>query len=151
MSLPTVLPAFSHLAGATCPVFRIAPGETNKFVMLVDPLIEKTEFIQVLEIFDVGGFTPPNQHRAADEVFVVLHGEGVATLGDDESGEAHIDVKAGSVLLLRPGHAHAVRNTGVTRLYCLTTMVPDEDFAKLITSGVKDKLDEEDRRVLGWA
>ena len=138
--------AFSHLAGAACPVFRIAAGETNKFVMLVDPLVEKTGFIQVLEIFDVGGFTPPNQHRAADEVFVVLHGQGVASLGD-----VQVDVKAGSVLLLRPGHLHAVRNTGANRLYCLTTMVPDEDFAKLITSGIKDSLDEEDLSVLGWA
>ena len=143
--------AFSHLAAASCPVFRIAAGETNKFVMLVDPLLEKTAFIQVLEIFDVGGFTLPNQHRAADEVFVVLHGEGVATLGDSGQGGAQLNVKAGSVLLLRPGHTHAVRNTGKTRLYCLTTMVPDEDFARLITSGVKDQLDDEDLKVLGWA
>ena len=146
MTKTVTLPAFSHLAAADCPVFRIAAGETNKFVMLVDPLVQQTGFIQVLEIFDVDGFTPQNQHRAADEVFVVLHGEGVATLGD-----AHVDVKPGSILLLRPGHAHAVRNTGTTRLYCLTTMVPDEDFAKLITSGVADVLDQEDLAVLGWA
>lgn len=131
---------------SACPVFRIAAGETNKFVMLVNPLVENTSFVQVLEIFDVGGFTPPNQHRTADEVFVVLHGHGEATLGD-----AKLTVKPGSVLLLRPGHAHAVRNTGTTRLYCLTTMVPDEDFAKLITSGVPDVLDAEDLAVLGWA
>jgi len=34
------------------------------------------------------------------------------------------------------------------RLYCLTTMVPDEDFAALIRAGVPDALDAEDRRVL---
>ena len=140
------LAAFTHVKATDCPVYRIAAGETNKFVMLVDPLVEQTGFIQVLEIFDVGGFTPPNQHRAAEEVFVVLHGEGVASLGS-----AEVAVKPGSVLLLRPGHSHAVRNTGTTRLYCLTTMVPDEDFAKLITSGVPDALDEQDLRVLGWA
>ena len=138
--------AFTHLAATDCPVFRIAAGETNKFVMLVDPLIEKTGFIQVLEIFDVGGFTPPNQHREAQEVFVVLHGQGEATLG-----AAKLQIKPGSVLLLRPGHSHAVRNTGGARLYCLTTMVPDEDFAKLITAGVPDSLDAEDLAVLGWA
>ena len=140
------LPSFSHLAAADCPVFRIAAGESNKFVMLVNPLVEKTGFIQVLEIFDVKGFTPPNQHRAAEEVFVVLYGQGVASLGD-----ARVDIKPGSVLLLRPGHMHAVRNTGATRLYCLTTMVPDEDFARLITSGVPDGLDKVDLAVLGWA
>lgn len=137
---------FTHLDAKTCPVFRIAAHETNKFAMLIDPLVEKTGFIQVLEIFDVGGFTPPNQHRAADEVFVVLHGQGEATLGD-----AALQINPGSVLLLRPGHSHAVRNTGTTRLYCLTTMVPDEDFAKLITSGVPDTLDQQDLLALGWA
>lgn len=137
---------FTHLEASACPVFRIAAHETNKFVMLVDPLVEKTGFIQVLEIFDVGGFTPPNQHRAADEVFVVLHGRGEATLD-----HAAVPIKPGSVLLLRPGHSHAVRNTGTTRLYCLTTMVPDEDFARLITSGVPDVLDAQDLAVLGWA
>lgn len=144
----TTQPASTHtlLESRDCPVFRIAAGETNKFAMLVNPLVEKTGFVQVLEIFDVGGFTPPNQHRAADEVFVVLHGHGEASLGD-----ATLQVKPGSVLLLRPGHSHAVRNTGSTRLYCLTTMVPDEDFAKLITSGVPDTLDAEDLAALGWA
>ena len=139
------LPGFTHLRALDCPVFRIATGETNKFVMLIDPLVEQTGFIQVLEIFDVGGFTPPNQHRAAEEVFVVLHGQGEASLSDGV-----LNIQAGSVLLLRPGHLHAVRNTGNTRLYCLTTMVPDEDFAKLITSGVKDALDAQDLAVLGW-
>jgi len=113
--------------------------------MLIDPLVERTGFIQVLEIFDVGGYTPPNQHRAAEEVFVVLHGQGEANLGEEV-----MSIQPGSVLLLRPGHAHAVRNTGTTRLYCLTTMVPDEDFAKLITSGVPDVLDEHDLATLGW-
>jgi mannose-6-phosphate isomerase-like protein (cupin superfamily) len=139
-------PAVTHLQASNCPVFRIAAGETNKFVMLIDPLIEQSGFIQVLEIFDVGGSTPPNQHRAAEEVFVVLHGHGQATLGRET-----LNIQPGSVLLLRPGHSHAVRNTGDTRLYCLTTMVPDEDFAKLITSGLPDRLDAQDLAVLGWA
>ena len=139
------LPGFTYLQASQCPVYRIAAGETNKFVMLVDPLIEQTGFIQVLEIFDVGGFTPPNQHRAAEEVFVVLYGQGQASLGADV-----LNIRPGTVLLLRPGHTHAVRNTGQTRLYCLTTMVPDEDFAKLITSGVPDMLDAQDYAALGW-
>ena len=137
--------AFTHLQASACPVYRISTHETNKFVMLVNPLVEKTGFIQVLEIFDVGGFTPPNQHRAADEVFVVLHGQGEATMGD-----ARLQLKPGSVLLLHSGLSHAVRNTGSTRLYCLTTMVPDEGFARLITSGVQDALDAVDLAILGW-
>ena len=65
-------------------------------------------------------------------------------------GDAALQIKPGSVLLLRAGQSHAVRNTGTTRLYCLTTMVSDEDFAKLITSGVPEALDAEDLGVLGW-
>ena len=59
-------------------------------------------------------------------------------------------LQPGSVLLLSPGLSHSVRNTGSTRLYCLTTMVPDEGFAKLMTSGVQDALDAEDLALLGW-
>ena len=128
------------------PVFRIKAGESNKFVMLVDPLVDSTQFVQVLEILDVGGSTLPNQHRAADEVFLVLHGEGEAVTPQGASA-----LRPGTTLLLRPGIEHAVRNTGSTRLYCLTTMVPDEDFAKLITSGVPDAMDAEDLAALGWA
>jgi hypothetical protein len=41
-----------------------------------------------------------------------------------------------------------VENTGRTRLYCLTTMVPNEGFAELIRAGVPDRLDAEDLAVL---
>lgn len=139
------LPSFGHFQASNCPVFRISASDTNKFVLLVDPLAEQTGFIMVLEIFDVGGATPPNQHRSAEEVFVVLHGHGEASVG-----EQVLNILPGTVLLLRPGNLHAVRNTGEGRLYCLTTMVPDEGFAKLITSGVKDVLDEQDHAVLAW-
>jgi mannose-6-phosphate isomerase-like protein (cupin superfamily) len=128
---------------ADCPVFRIKAGESNKFVVLIDPLTDPTSFVQVVEIFDVGGSTPPNQHRAADEVFFVLHGEGEASTADGSFA-----LRAGTTLLLRPGVEHAVRNTGSVRLYCLTTMVPDENFAKLITEGVPDTLDALDMAVL---
>jgi mannose-6-phosphate isomerase-like protein (cupin superfamily) len=131
---------------AQCGVWRIKAGETNKFMMLVDPLADKTDFVQVIEIFDVGGETPPNAHRAATETFVVLSGIGIATNADGE-----IPLRPGSTLIVRPGGMHAVRNTGSSRLYCLTTMAPDEDFAQLIQSGVPDQLDTEDLTALGWA
>ena len=46
------------------------------------------------------------------------------------------------------GAEHVVENTGATRLYCLTTMVPNEGFAELIRGGVVDRLDDEDLRIL---
>jgi quercetin dioxygenase-like cupin family protein len=127
------------------PAFRISKNDTNKFVLLVNPLIEDTPFIQVIEIFDIGGFTPVNHHNIAHEVFYVLKGEGEA-----QTSNGVIPFNAGSTLLLAPGNVHAVKNTGAARLYCLTTMVPNEGFAELICAGVPDRLDAEDYIALGW-
>jgi mannose-6-phosphate isomerase-like protein (cupin superfamily) len=126
-------------------VYRINAGETNKFVLLCDPQPDATGFVQVIEIFDVGGATPPNTHRAADELFYVLHGTGEAI-----TAQGSAPIGPGSTILVRAGQEHAIRNTGATRLYCLTTMVPDEAFAALIKNGVPDALDAQDLRVLGW-
>jgi mannose-6-phosphate isomerase-like protein (cupin superfamily) len=135
-----------HKTIAQCPVFRIKADESNKFVLLVDPTQDAVDFVQVIEIFDVGGETPPNAHRAAHETFVVLHGQGIAI-----TDAGHIPLQPGSTLLVRPGGTHVVRNTGASRLYCLTSMIPDEEFAKLIKSGIPDSLDTQDLQALGWA
>lgn len=129
-----------------CPVFRIKAGDSNRFALLVDPARDGTAFVAVVEIFDVGGATPPNTHAAADEMFYVLAGTGVA-----ECDGRSIDLAPGSTFVVKAGTGHVVRNTGAGRLYCLTTMVPDEDFAALIRAGVPDALDAEDLRVLGVA
>jgi mannose-6-phosphate isomerase-like protein (cupin superfamily) len=134
-----------HKSVAQYPVFRIRAEETNKFVLLIDPTQDAVDFVQVIEVFDVGGETPPNAHRAAHETFVVLHGEGIAIT---DAGQ--VPLKPGSALLVRPGGTHVVRNTGETRLYCLTSMIPDEEFAQLIKSGVPDQLDAQDLQALGW-
>jgi len=123
--------------------WKIQPADTNYFAFTVDAQEDHTSFVQVIEIFEVGGKTPPNSHVAADEHFYVLHGEGVALCNG-----ARIEVKAGDGFLVRPGHEHVVENTGKTRLYCLTTMVPDEDFTQLIKSGIAWQLDEKDLAVL---
>jgi mannose-6-phosphate isomerase-like protein (cupin superfamily) len=124
-------------------VFRITASDTNKFALLVDPAGDGTSFVSVVEIFDVGGATPPNAHRAADELFYVLHGEGAALVDG-----RRLVIGRGDSFLVHAGTEHIVVNTGATRLYCLTTMVPDEDFAALIASGVPDALDAADLAVL---
>lgn len=126
-----------------CRVFRIRAGESNKFAFVVDPQASGAAFVSVIEIFDVGGRTPPNAHAAADELFYVLHGEGVAIC----EGEPK-PIRKGDAFLVRAGANHVVENTGGSRLYCLTTMVPDEAFAALIRSGVPDALDADDLKVL---
>ena len=106
--------------------WKIQPADSNYFAFTVDPIEDKVPFVQVIEIFEVGGKTPPNSHVQADEHFYVLHGQGVATCNG-----ARIDVKPGA-----------------TRLYCLTTMVPNEAFAELIRNGIPWQLDETDYAVL---
>lgn len=140
--MSAIPPAVARDLGALS-VFRIKATDSNKFAILADPIVDRTSFISVIEIFDIGGATPPNAHAIADELFYVLHGEGIARY----DGNA-VRVKRGDTFLVRAGNEHVVENVGTTRLYCLTTMVPNEAFAELIRSGVPDRLDAEDLRVL---
>ena len=132
-----------HKSVNTLQTYKIQAHDSNYFALIADPAAEGVSFIQVVEIFEAGGKTPPNRHAAADEVFYVLHGEGIATC----NGQA-IGVKKGDSFLVRAGHEHVVENTGSTRLYCLTTMVPNEGFAELIRAGVPWQLDAADLEVL---
>ncbi|MFN0164387.1 MAG: cupin domain-containing protein [Burkholderiales bacterium] len=133
-----------HRRGAQLAARKIQAADSNYFAFTVDPHSDRTGFVQVIEIFEVGGATPPNRHAVADEVFYVLHGEGVASC----NGQC-LTVRKGDSFLVRAGHEHRVENTGRERLYCLTTMVPDEDFAALIRGGIAWELDGSDRAVLG--
>ena len=123
--------------------FRIAPADTNYFLCLLDPIADGARFTMVVEVFAPGGATPPNSHRVAQEVFFVLAGQGVA----------HVDARAvpigpGDCFMLPPGTEHVVENPGPEKLYCLTTMVPDEDFAALIRRGTPVQPDAADLLVL---
>ena len=132
-----------HRAARTHQAYKIAAADANYFVFTADPLTDHVGFVQVIEIFEVGGATPPNRHAIADELFYVLAGEGVAVCDG-----ARIAVRQGDSFLVRAGHEHIAENTGSTRLYCLTTMVPDENFADLIRNGVPWQLDVADLAVL---
>jgi len=123
--------------------YRISPGDTNRLVLVFDPIGEAAHFVAAIEIFDVGGRTPPNVHSAAQEMFYVLAGEGVAH-ADGRS----VALRRGDSLLLPAGVEHVIENTGSGRLYCLTLMVPNQDFAELIRAGEPAALDEEDWAVL---
>lgn len=122
---------------------RISPTDTNYFALLFDPQADCIEPVCVVEIFTVGGATPPNAHARAHEYFYVLAGEGIARCG----GMSHPIVK-GDALMLRPGAEHVIENTGSGKLYTLTFMVPNEGFAELIRAGEPVALDDEDLTVL---
>lgn len=126
-----------------CRTSRIKPADTNKFVLLVDPLVDKAPFVSVVEIFDVGGKTPRHHHGQAHEMFYVLSGSGKAHC----NGEI-FDLEKGDTLMLPPGLDHVVENAGPDKLYCLTVMVPNEGFAEMIRDGETLSLDAADRAVV---
>jgi len=123
--------------------FRISPKDTNYFAVLFDEVTDRIVNIFVIEIFQAGGATPPNEHAAAHEFFHVLHGVGVARC----DGKT-LPIKKGDSLLLHPGSEHVIENTGAGKLYTLTVMTPNEGFSELIRSGEPVELDAEDMRVL---
>jgi len=129
---------------ADCPAYRISAKDTNYFALLFDARGDGCDLVAVVEIFEPGGKTPPNVHKRAHEMFFVLEGEGRA-ICDGEAAR----IAKGDAMLVRPGHTHVVENTGAGKLYCLTVMVPNEDFAELIRGGTPVSLGADDRRILG--
>jgi len=136
------LPVYLNTATGS-QAFRIAPGDTNYFVILHDDRVPGYRNVCVIEIFEPGGRTPPNSHSAAFEFFYVLEGTGRATCGG-----MSVDLARGGALLIPPGGDHVIENTGPGKLYTLTVMTPDEDFAALIRAGVPVTLDAEDIALL---
>jgi mannose-6-phosphate isomerase-like protein (cupin superfamily) len=128
---------------AECRAYRISPKDTNYFALLFDPEGEQADLTCVIEIFTKGGKTPPNVHQYAHEMFYVLHGEGIA-----RCGEIAKPIRRGDALLIRPGGTHVIENTGPGKLYTLTVMVPNEEFAQLIRNGERVTLDAEDLAVI---
>ena len=135
--------AVTKRAVADVEAFRIAPGDSNYFALLLDARSAGTNAVCVGEIFTGGGRTPPNTHAAADEFFFVLGGTGGARCDGRE-----VPLSKGDALLVRPGAEHVVENTGTSKLYTLTVMTPDEGFAELIRAGERVELDAEDLAML---
>ena len=99
--------------------FRIAPGDSNYFACLFDPLADGVSFTLVVEIFEPGGRTPPNTHAIAEEVFSFWPAPAARSPGENPG-----DVGPGDALVLRPGTEHVVENTGPEAL------LPDDDGAE---------------------
>lgn len=123
--------------------YRISPHDTNRLALVFDPDVANASITVCLEIFDIGGKTPPNRHQLAVEMFFIIKGEGVASCDGKQ-----VNIQAGDSILVPPTGTHMIENTGSTRLYALCIMVPNEDFAELIRRGTPVELDEEDLKVL---
>ncbi len=138
MSVPVLARRAADLRG-----FRIAPGDSNYFACLFDPVADGVSFTMVVEIFEPGGRTPPNTHQVAEECFFVLRGAGKAYADGVE-----MPVGPGDAFVLRPGVEHVVVNDKAEKLYCLTFMAPNEGFAELIRNGIPVQLTAEDIAVI---
>jgi mannose-6-phosphate isomerase-like protein (cupin superfamily) len=123
--------------------FRISPSDSNRLAIVFDSNTANMSLTYCVEIFDVGGKTPANRHQLAVEMFFVLKGEGLATC----DGKA-VPIQAGDSILVPATGTHVIENTGQDRLYALCIMVPNEDFAELIRSGMPVELDDTDLAVL---
>ena len=126
-----------------CPVYQISPHDTNRLAIIFDPNVANASLTVCVEIFEIGGKTPAHRHQMAVEMFFILKGEGLVRCDGKQ-----IQIKTGDSILVSPTGTHLIENTGSTRLYALCIMVPNEDFAELIRSGIPVELDEEDLRVL---
>jgi mannose-6-phosphate isomerase-like protein (cupin superfamily) len=122
--------------------YRISPDSSNKLALAFDPL-EEVSFTCCVEIFEVGGKTPPNRPMYATEMFFLLKGE-----GRESCNGKTIPIQKGDSLLVPPTGIHTIENGGESRLYTLTSMVPNEEFAELTRRGTPAELDEEDLAVL---
>ena len=125
-------------------VFRISPDDKNRLALLVDPTLGHAKLTCCVEIFDTGGRTPSHRHQVAVEMFYVIKGEGRVVCDGKSSS-----IRTGDSILVPSHGVHFVENTSSQRLYLLSVMVPNEDFAELIHNGIPAELDEEDMAVLG--
>ncbi|MGD1953006.1 MAG: cupin domain-containing protein [Leptolyngbyaceae cyanobacterium] len=125
-------------------VFRISPDDKNRLALLVDPTLGHAKLTCCVEIFDTGGRTPSHRHQVAVEMFYVIQGEGRVVCDGKSSA-----IRTGDSILVPSHGVHFVENTSSKRLYLLSVMVPNEDFAELIHNGIPAELDEEDMAVLG--
>jgi nicotinamidase-related amidase/quercetin dioxygenase-like cupin family protein len=131
-----VVSASSHVA------HRISPGDTVKFVVLRRPEHAGDASVFV-EIWDEGGSQPPNSHSRSVETFYVLHGRALA-----HCDGSSFPLASHQFLVLQPGSLHYIENVGDDRMYAITTMSPDEGFARIVENGPTESLDDFDRAML---
>jgi mannose-6-phosphate isomerase-like protein (cupin superfamily) len=66
-----------------------------------------------------GGITHLHKHLQSEEIYHVLSGIGLMTLGDEQ-----FEIKEGDTVCIAPGTQHKVKNTGATLLKILCASAP---------------------------
>lgn len=141
---PTILEGVLKRKLAELTAFQL-PNQTNRLALIFDPLAKPAvPFVFGIEIFEKNHETHPHNHPTAYELFFVLSGEGEGFCDDVRFG-----VKAGDVVVFRPGSVHGIDNGQGSRMYCLELMLPNESFAELVRGGRETGgLKEEDMCVI---
>ncbi|RKX82699.1 MAG: hypothetical protein DRP57_09375 [Spirochaetes bacterium] len=82
-----------------------------------------------LSTVSAGGETLLHRHLKSEEIYHVIRGSGLATVGDDT-----VSVAPGDTVLIPPGAAHRVRNTGDTPLefFCACSPPYSHDDTEMI-------------------
>ncbi len=70
-------------------------------------------------IVEVGECTQLHRHGITEELYFIIEGEGVMTLGDEQ-----FTVVGGDSIVIAPGTAHCITNTGTNRLRFLCCCSP---------------------------
>ena len=88
--------------------------------------------------------------RASGRLTLQRGGEEIllAPAGDRLTTRLTSTIRTGDSILVPSHGIHYVENISPHRLYLLSVMVPNEDFAELIRQGIPAELDEEDMAVL---
>jgi len=78
----------------------------------IRPLIDRTtsEVTQCSlaeETLPAGGAVTPHRHRQIEEIYYVVSGRGLMTVGDETQ-----EVEAGDAIYIPRGHRHTLKNTG---------------------------------------
>ena len=79
----------------------------------------------------VGMATTPHYHPQTEEIYYILSGSGLMTLGNFQR-----EVGPGDAIAIPPGEVHTIRNTGTTALVFLCCCAPgyEDSDTVLLTS-----------------
>jgi mannose-6-phosphate isomerase-like protein (cupin superfamily) len=99
--------------------FTTADGSTiRELLSHRDPAIRAQSLAEAR--LGPGKATTPHHHAVTEEIYYILSGEALMTLGHDDSRP----VGPGDAIAIPPGVRHTIRNTGTAELVFLCTCAP---------------------------
>jgi mannose-6-phosphate isomerase-like protein (cupin superfamily) len=105
-------------ASRDCPAFVTKDGSQVRELM--HPATHAVRHQSLAEaIVAPGQTTALHRHRRSEELYHVTRGQGLMTLGHEE-----LAVTVGDTVLIPPGTAHRIRNTGAEPLHILCACAP---------------------------